>query len=171
MSQKEQSVELTGYRPGGLGKMVELHGRYYGAEWGFDLRFEANIATDAAAFLSRLDPVRDGFWLAWLDGSMVGSITIDGEPQGHQDGAHLRWFIAEPDIVGRGVGGALMDAAMNFCRSCEYDRVWLTTFAGLDAARALYDRYGFVETGTFENEEWDRPITMQTLVCTLANTT
>ncbi len=167
MSQREQLVELTGYQPGGLGKMVELHGRYYGTEWGFDLRFEANIATEAAAFLSRLDPARDGFWLAWLDGRMVGSITIDGEPQGNQDGAHLRWFIAEPHIVGRGIGGALMGAAMTFCRDQCYRRVWLTTFAGLDAARALYDRHGFVETGTFENNEWDRPIKMQTLACAL----
>lgn len=73
-----QQVELTGYRPGGLGKVVELHGRYYGAEWNFDLAFEADIATDLSGFLQRLDPARDGFWLAWLDDAMVGSITIDG---------------------------------------------------------------------------------------------
>lgn len=60
-------ITLSGYKPGGLGKVVELHGRYYGAEWNFDLAFEADIATDLAAFLGRLDPARDGFWLAWLE--------------------------------------------------------------------------------------------------------
>ena len=158
-------IELTGYLPGGLGRVVAWHGAYYGAEWGFDLAFEADIATDLAAFLSRLDESRDGFWLAWQNGVMVGSITIDGH--GEDDGAHLRWFIADPEIAGHGVGGRLMDAAMGFCRDRGYTRLWLTTFAGLDAARRLYDRHGFVETGTFENTNWDRPITMQTLECAL----
>lgn len=159
----KHGVELTGYRPGGLGKVVELHGRYYGANWGFDLAFEADIATGLAAFLTRLDPDRDGFWLAWRGDAAVGSITIDGQDGGGR--AHLRWFIAE--AVGGGVGSKLMDAAMVFCRERGYSSVWLTTFAGLDAARRLYDRHGFVETGTLENEVWDRPITMQTLECTL----
>jgi GNAT superfamily N-acetyltransferase len=159
-----QGVELTGYRPGGLGRTVELHGRYYGAEWNFDLAFEADIAADLAAFLTRLDPARDGFWLAWLDGIVVGSITIDGDAA---DSAHLRWFIAEPGITGRGIGASLMSAAMNFSRDAGYSRVWLTTFAGLDAARKLYDRHGFVETSTFEKTDWDFPITMQTLECAL----
>ena len=158
-------VSLTGYRPGGLGKVVELHGRYYGADWNFDLAFEADIASELATFLTRLDPARDGFWLAWLDGAIVGSITIDGH--GGDDSAHLRWFIAEPGITGLGIGGRLMDAAMAFCHDRGYARIWLTTFAGLDAARKLYDRHGFVETGTFENTDWDRPITMQTLKCDL----
>ncbi len=160
-----QIVELTGYRPGGLGKVVELHGRYYGTEWNFDVAFEADIASDLAAFLIRFDPARDGFWLAWFEDAVVGSITIDGH--GEDPGAHLRWFIAEPGITGRGIGARLMDASMTFCRDRGYDRVWLTTFAGLDAARKLYDRHGFIETGTFENTNWDRPITMQTLECAL----
>ena len=160
-----RGVELTGYRPGGLGKVVELHGRYYGAEWDFDLAFEAYIASDLSGFLTRLDPARDGFWLAWLDGAVVGSITIDGH--GDDDSAHLRWFIAEPGVTGHGIGAQLMGAAMHFCRTRGYATVWLTTFAGLDAARKLYDRHGFVETGTVENRNWDRPITMQTLACTL----
>ena len=160
------SVELTGYRPGGLGRVVELHGRYYGAEWGFDLAFEADIASELAAFLTRLDPAKDGFWHAWVDEAVIGSITIDSYG-GAEDGAHLRWFIADPQIVGRGVGARLMDATMTFCRARGYKRVWLTTFAGLDAARKLYDRHGFVETGTFENTGWDRPITMQKLACEL----
>lgn len=48
-----QGVELTGYRPGGLGKVIELRGRYYGAEWNFDIAFEADIATDLTSFLIR----------------------------------------------------------------------------------------------------------------------
>ncbi|NKB57485.1 MAG: GNAT family N-acetyltransferase [Alphaproteobacteria bacterium] len=166
MVQGTKSIKLTGYRPGGLGKTVELHGRYYGAEWGFDIGFESDVAAEMAGFLTRFDADRDGLWLAWLDDEMVGSITIDGE--GADNRAHLRWFIADPEITGRGIGAQLMDAAMSFCRNRGYSGVWLTTFAGLDAARKLYDRHGFIETGTFENTDWDRPITMQTLECPLS---
>ena len=161
-----QGVALTDYRPGGLGKVVELHGRYYGAEWNFDLAFEADIASDLAGFLTRLDPARDGFWLAWLDGAMAGSITIDSFGD-DANSAHLRWFITEPGITGKGIGAKLMDAAMGFCQERDYARVWLTTFAGLDAARKLYDRHGFVEIDSFEKTDWDFPITMQTLECAL----
>jgi len=159
-------VTLMDYRPGGLGKVVEMQGNYYGTEWGFGVAFEADVATDLAAFLTHFDPSQGGFWLAWFEGEIVGSLTIDGHGE-TENRAHLRWFIVDPQIVGRGVGAQLMDAAMAFCRGCGYDAVWLTTFAGLDAARKLYDRHGFVETGTFKNDTWDRPVTMQTLECDL----
>ena len=78
---------------------------------------------------------------------MVGSITIDGH--GGTDRAHLRWFIAEPGITGRGFGASLMEAAMAFCRGRAYSSVWLTTFARLDAARKLYDRIASLNVGHF----------------------
>lgn len=58
-----------------------------------------------------------------------------------------------------------MNATMSFSRNAGYERVRLTTFAGLDAARKLYDRLGFVELSTFKKTNWDFPITMQTLEC------
>ncbi len=36
-----QDVEITGYRPGAIGRVVALHGTYYAAHWGFDIRFES----------------------------------------------------------------------------------------------------------------------------------
>jgi hypothetical protein len=32
--------------------------------------------------------------------------------------------------------------------------VWLTTFAGLDAARALYERYGFALADESDADQW-----------------
>ena len=56
-----------------------------------------------------------------------------------------------------------MEADMAFCRAHAYSSVWLTTFAGLDAARKLYDRHGFVERRTFRKTDWGFHITMQEL--------
>lgn len=37
----------------------------------------------------------------------------------------------------------MLSAAMNFCRSQHYERVFLWTFEGLDVARRLYEKHGF----------------------------
>lgn len=80
---------VRGYRPGAIGRIVALHADYYHRHWSFGLFFEAKVARDLAEFLTRLDPARDGLWLA-LDGEeIVGSIAIDGH-DADAVGAHLR---------------------------------------------------------------------------------
>jgi GNAT superfamily N-acetyltransferase len=135
-------IKITGYVPGAIGRVTELHGAYYHQHWDLGLYFEAKVATELAAFLSRFDPARDGAWIAQAGDQMVGSIFIDGiDAEG--EGARLRWFIIEPGYQGRGIGNRLMDEAVSFCRRAGFKRVYLTTFAGLNTARHLYEKYGF----------------------------
>jgi hypothetical protein len=68
----------TGYRPGAIGRISELHGTYYHREWGFGLYFEAKVATELSAFLKRFDEKRDGIWIATQNGHIEGAIVIDG---------------------------------------------------------------------------------------------
>lgn len=148
------TLEITqGYRPGGLGRVTELHGTYYSRYWNLGLFFEAKAATEIAAFLSSYDPAKDGFWLAWQDGKIVGSITIVGPGEG-ETSARLRWFIIDPAYHGQGVGKALFKAALEFCREKNFERVYLTTFAGLDAARHLYEQAGFRLIEETEDSHW-----------------
>jgi GNAT superfamily N-acetyltransferase len=135
-------VELTGYVPGALGRITELHGTYYAEHWDLGLYFEAKVASEMAEFLSRFDPARDGAWFAWVDGSIAGGIFIDGR-DADGEGARLRWFIIDPAYQGRGLGNRLMQAALSFCREKQFRRVYLTTFAGLESARHLYEKSGF----------------------------
>lgn len=136
------NIELTGYVPGALGRITELHGTYYAAHWDLGLYFEAKVATELAAFLSRFDPAHDGAWFAWVQGIIVGGIFIDGSDAAGE-GARLRWFILDPAYQGRGLGNRLMQEAMSFCKQKQFKRVYLTTFAGLSAARHLYEKFGF----------------------------
>jgi GNAT superfamily N-acetyltransferase len=46
-------------------------------------------------------------------------------------------------VRGAGVGNALLASAVEFCRAQRYDRVFLSTFEGLSAARHLYEKSGF----------------------------
>ncbi len=145
-------IELKGYAPGALGRIVELHGSYYHANWDLGLYFEAKVAAELAAFLSRFDPDHDGAWFAYHDHQVVGGIFIDGS-DADGAGARLRWFIVDPAYQGQGVGSRLMDAAMSFCRAKGFQRVYLTTFAGLNAARHLYEQAGFRLCGEVDATE------------------
>jgi len=68
----------SGYIPGSIGRIAELHGNYYHRDWGFGLYFEAKVATELSAFLQRFDEKRDGIWLAEQNGRIEGAIVIDG---------------------------------------------------------------------------------------------
>lgn len=137
---------LTGYVPGAIGRITELHAAYYSEHWNLGRYFETKVAGELAAFVERLEPERDGMWLAHIDKRIVGSVVIDGR-NANGIGARLRWFIVDPKYQGHGIGKLLMNAAMTFCREKRYTRVYLTTFAGLDAARHLYEKYGFALCG------------------------
>ena len=106
----------------------------------------AKVAIEMATFLSRFDAEQDGAWFAPIDGTIVGSIFIDGS-QADSEGARLRWFIVDPAYQGLGLGNRLMDAAMTFCRRQRFHRVYLTTFEGLTTARHLYEKHGFILCG------------------------
>jgi GNAT superfamily N-acetyltransferase len=135
-------IEISGYEPGALGRIVELHGVYYHTYWDLELYFEAKVATEIAEFLSRFNPDHDGAWFAKVDGKIAGGIFIDGS-DAEGDGARLRWFILDPDYQGLGIGARLINEAMAFCARMNFPRIYLTTFAGLSAARHLYEKHGF----------------------------
>jgi GNAT superfamily N-acetyltransferase len=146
--------------PGAIGRVAELHAAYYARQWGFGVFFEAKIAMEVAEFLSRYDARRDGFWTASLGGRIEGSITIDGL-HAADAGAHLRWFIMSDALRGRGVGGRLVEAAVDFCRRSGYPRVYLWTFEGLHAARHLYEKAGFALAEQRRGAQWGTEVTEQ----------
>lgn len=150
-----------GYRPGVIGRLIDLHGRYYGETWGLDRRFEIEVAVELAEFFGRYDPARDGFWSAVENGVVLGGIAIDGAPT-REEGVRLRWFILDPAGHGRGIGRRLLQTALDFCGASGAPRVWLATFAGLDTARRLYEQAGFRLLREYRDTDWtDAGVTHQ----------
>lgn len=147
--------------PGLLGRVTDLHGRYYHRHWGFDLFFEAKVATEMAAFLERFDPARDGLWVAMVEDRIIGAVAIAGR-DADTLGARLRWLIVAQEHQGRGIGKALIREAVAFCRHARFRCVYLTTFAGLDAARCLYEREGFHLLEEREDAHWGKTVPEQT---------
>ncbi|GAB4060863.1 GNAT family N-acetyltransferase [Uliginosibacterium sediminicola] len=130
-----------GYRPGCIGRIAQLHARYYAAASGFGVEFEAKVARELGDFCGSYKAGRDGLWLA-ADAEIQGSIAIDGS-NAQDEGAHLRWFITSDSLRGQGIGRQLLETALRFADACQYQRTYLWTFNGLLAARHLYESHGF----------------------------
>ncbi len=160
-------VKLLGYVPGAIGRVAELHATYYHKYWGFGKFFEAKVATELSEFLSRFDEDRDGFWTTCLNGRVEGSIAIDGITADSK-GAHLRWFILSSELRGQGFGNRLMQRAVDFCQKRHYSRVYLWTFEGLDAARHLYEKFGFRLAEECEGAQWGTLVVEQKFVLELS---
>lgn len=157
---KFSEFSLTGYFPGLIGKVVELHASYYSQHWGLDLSFEIQVAKELSEFMGAFVAGRDAFWAAGWEGEFAGFMAIDGRLS-NTEGARLRWFIVPPSFQGRGVGRALIRAGMRFCMEAGHKRVFLWTFEGLDAARRLYEQQGFRLSFQHELTQWGRVIREQ----------
>ncbi len=153
-------VKLSGYIPGAIGRIAELHGTYYHKHWGFDLFFESKVAIELSEFLRRFNEGLDGFWVASNEEKILGAIAIDGINHDSK-GAHLRWFIVAPENQGQGIGKMLIKEAIEFCNRKKFPRVYLWTFAGLDPARHLYEKFGFKLCEELEGSQWGRTVTEQ----------
>ena len=81
--------------------------------------------------------------IAELEGEAVGTV---GLVPGHGPGVlELIKMSARSDIQGRGIGRALMEAAIAKSRDMGATKIWLETNTILDAALALYRKSGFRE--------------------------
>lgn len=153
-------VITTGYQPGLIGRIAEMHGSYYAHQHGFGHFFEGKVASGLAEFSGRLTSPRNQIWVASQQGRIVGSVAIDGEDLGENQ-AHLRWFILDDGCRGAGVGRQLLSAAMAFCDEQAFAAVQLWTFKGLDAARRLYESVGFSLTNEWQGDQWGKSLREQ----------
>jgi DNA-binding MarR family transcriptional regulator/GNAT superfamily N-acetyltransferase len=164
--QKPQSspVEIvTGYRPGIIARITEMHALYYARTSDFGQAFESRVAGGLAEFCGRLENPQNRIWAAMLDGQVRGSVAIDGEDLG-EGIAHLRWFITDDTLRGTGAGKKLLDAAMDFVDASGFTETHLWTFAGLNAARHLYEIRGFALVEEYTGSQWGREVLEQRFV-------
>lgn len=151
---------VTGYRPGMIGRITQMHGEYYAKHYEFGHFFESKVASGLAEFSGRLEKPCNRVWLAVQGEQIVGSVAIDGEDLGNNE-AHLRWFILDDSCRGSGVGRRLLNEAMSFCDSQNFAAVRLWTFSGLNAARRLYESFGFTLDKAWQGDQWGRMMTEQ----------
>ncbi|MFT3718215.1 bifunctional helix-turn-helix transcriptional regulator/GNAT family N-acetyltransferase [Pseudorhodoferax sp.] len=147
-----------GYQPGCIGDIASLHGRFYSGHWGFGVFFEKKVATELADFAEALPADGKSLWLYREGGRALASLAMDGDPA--TGVAHLRWFIVDDALRGTGVGRQLMARAMQFVDE-RFEETYLWTFKGLDAARHLYESFGFRLTQESEGAQWGTRVVEQ----------
>ena len=149
---------VEGYQPGCIGDIASLHARFYSEHWGFGAFFEQKVATGLAEFVDTLPADGKALWLYVENGRSLASLAIDGNDE--TGVAHLRWFIVDDSLRGSGVGRQLMSRAMKFVDE-RFSETYLWTFKGLDAARHLYESFGFQLTEESEGTQWGTTVVEQ----------
>jgi N-acetylglutamate synthase-like GNAT family acetyltransferase len=141
----------THIQPGDIGYIIYLHGTLYQREYHLDYTFEAYVAAGIGEFAKNYDPNKDYFAVAEVEGRIVGSIAIVGQPD-HT--AQLRWFLVHPETRGLGLGRRLLYEAVSFCRQREFNSVFLWTISELKTAAHLYREAGFRLSDQNTHEIW-----------------
>lgn len=153
----------NGYTPGLVGGVAALHGTLYENIVNFGSTFEAKVASGIAEFMPRISNPKNNIWYVKEDNQILASITIDGEDLGNNI-AHLRWFIVDTSLQSKGIGSLLLSKALNFCDQNKFSEVHLWTFKGLNAARKLYERNGFILTEEYPDDHWGAEVLEQKFI-------
>jgi GNAT superfamily N-acetyltransferase len=116
------------------------------------------VAAELGGFAASLPQAHSRLFTA-LDeaGQVQGAIALDGRAW---PVARLRWFIVAEQARG-GLGRRLLGEALAVARAQRATRLWLTSFAGLDAARRLYEQAGFVLESEAPDDGWGVRVTGQ----------
>lgn len=157
------NIEIAeGLPPGAIGRIVEMHGIYYEREWNLVRTFEARVATGLGDFALRYDETSDLVLLGMKGDNIVAGLILDlNDPESGDRGAHLRFFILDDKSHGSGLGNRLLNRAMQHVDERCGGKCWLTTFGGLDAARHMYEKRGFVLTEEQPGTRWGLELTDQ----------
>ena len=87
------------------------------------------------------------FWVARLEGRVVGSVGVERLSDGR---AELHRLYLDATLRGRGVGRALVEVVLGWCRAAGIARLTLWSDTRFDRAHRLYEGMGFTKTGERE---------------------
>ena len=136
----EVQYSLRAPRPGDLGWIVYRHGAVYAQEYGWNQEFEGLVAKIVAHFIEHYCPERERFWIAEMNGEIVGCVCI---VQKSRAVAQLRLLLVEPKARGLGIGSRLVRECTTFAKNAGYEKITLWTNSVLRKARKVYQSEGY----------------------------
>jgi GNAT superfamily N-acetyltransferase len=135
--------------------VVALIGRVF-AEYRFSWDPALEVP-DLLEFDRRYAGPAGAFWVARRGAEVVGSVGVERLPDGR---AELHRLYLDATLRGRGVGRALVETVLGWCRTAGVRRLVLWSDTRFDRAHRLYERMGFMQTGERElpddpNDTWE----------------
>lgn len=157
--EQEEPFTLRSLRPGDLGWVVQRHGCVYADEYGWDERFEGEVAGLLAGFATGRDPARERGWIAEVDAAPAGCVfclkdVVDGvtgswtagdavDPRARGDDARMSLLLVDPQARGLGLGRRLVGECVAFARLAGYRRLLLRTEDVFTSSRRIVEAAGF----------------------------
>lgn len=125
--------------------VVLLIGRVF-SEYGFSWNPSSEVP-DLLDFDAHYGGTAGAFWVARLDGRVVGSVGVERLADGR---AELHRLYLDAALRGRGVGRDLVETVLGWCRDAGIRRLILWSDTRFDRAHRLYEGMGFRQTGERE---------------------
>jgi GNAT superfamily N-acetyltransferase len=147
-----------GYEPGAIGRIGELHGRFYAEAWGVGAAFEIQVVRQLSDFIERYDPTKDLLLSVHAGNVMGGSLVIIGPRQRNADRAQLRFFIVAQEFRGLEAGKLMLSTALDWCRERAFREVFLWTVDHLAESRRLYEKAGFQVVERVRDDRYSLPL-------------
>lgn len=160
-AQRSGEIVLRSHRPGDIGWAIERHGHLYAEEFGWNVEFEALVATLFANFARQHDPSCERLWIAEIDGERVGCVFVVRNAE-DASAAQLRCLIVDPKARGKGVGRRLVRECISFARAAGYKKMVLWTNDVLVSARRIYEAEGFRLVGENRHRSFGHDLVGQT---------
>ena len=136
-----EEIVLRDPRPGELSWLQWRHMVTVAPLYGWDERYEAEIAELVSKALSHPKRESDRFWVADRGGELMGCIGFVRETP---EWGRLRLLYVEPAARGTGLGRRLVKTCVDFAREIGCKEVVLWTVEVLTTARKIYAEAGFV---------------------------
>lgn len=155
LSSTFHSIKIRNFCSSDTDWVIEKHVDLYEKEYGFDNTFRQYVESAVYKFQEDFIIQKENLWIAEVNGKSEGMIAI---VRVDNDTAQLRWFLIDSKMRGKGLGNKLMSTAIDFCKQRDYQYVLLWTVSILDAARHLYERYGFTLSETVEHNIWGKDL-------------
>ena len=147
---RDERIVIERARASDAPAVIALIGRVF-AEYRFSWDPALEVP-DLFDFDRRYGAPAGSFWVARLGGQVVGSVGVERLPDGQ---AELHRLYLDATLRGQGVGRALVETVLGWCRGTGIRRLTLWSDTRFDRAHRLYERMGFRQTG--EREVPDDP--------------
>lgn len=151
LSDANDVITIRPFKQSDIEYVISRHKTLYYAERHLSGTFSAYVDKIVYDFVDRFDPETDCLNILECNGVPAGSIAIK---KAGKDTAQLRFFMLEPEMRQRGYGNRLMNMALDFCRSKNYQTVFLLTITAQVIARHVYETHGFYKVSSTDKSEW-----------------